>query len=81
MTGIGLKEGSGQDFLNDFAVNVGKAEVSAAIAIRETFVVEAEKMESSSMQVMNMRAFLDSSEPEVVGGTVGHAALDTAAGE
>jgi hypothetical protein len=65
--------------LNDFAVNIGQAEVSAAIAIREAFMVESEKMESGGMQVMNVCAFLDSFEPEVVRGAVGHTALDTAA--
>ena len=70
---------SNQDLLNDLAVNIGQAEVTAAIAIREAFVVESEKMESRGMQIMNVRAFLDRSESEVVRGTVGHATLDTAA--
>ena len=74
-------KGSNQYLLNDFAVNIGQAEVSAAIAIRETFMVEAKKMKSRGMQIMNVRAFLDRSEPEVVRGTVGHAALDAAARE
>ena len=64
--------------MNDVAVNIGQAEVTAAIATGEAFMVESEKMESSGMQIMNMSAFLDSAEPEVVRGTVGYAALDTA---
>ena len=70
---------SNQDLLNNLAVNIGQAEVTAAIAIREPFVVESEKMESRGMQIMHVRAFLDRFEPELVRGAVGHTTLDAAA--
>src|SRR5688572_12510949 len=69
------KEGSGKYFLNDFTVNVGQSEVPAAIAIGKALVVEAKEMKSGCMQIMNVRAFLDRFEPEVIRGAVGHAAL------
>src|SRR5215813_13759246 len=72
---------SGQYFLNDVAVDVGQTEVTTAISVREAFVVQSEKVECRSVQIVNVSSFLDCAEAEIVRCAIGHAPLDTASRE
>ena len=71
---------SGDQVLDDLAVHVGQAEVSAGVAVGELFVVEAEEVEDRGVQVVDVHLVLDGLEPEVVGGAVDVTPFDAAAG-
>jgi hypothetical protein len=64
--------------VNDAPVHVGQAEVSAAVAERELFMVEAHQVQNSGVQVVDVDFVLGGSETEFIRGTVGGAAFDSA---
>src|SRR5262249_22124930 len=70
---------SGDQFLDDMAVNVGEAEVAASIAIRQLLVIETEQVENRRVQVVDVDLVPHRSEAELVGGAVDVAALHPAA--
>src|SRR5262249_24427382 len=72
---------SGDDVANQLAVDIGETVVTAAIAERQAFVVDAHLVEDGGVQVVGMGAFVLGAEAELVGGAVGHAALEAAAGQ
>src|SRR6056297_1277764 len=48
-----------QDFPGDAAVNIGQSEITAGVRVREPFVVQAEQMQDSRMQIMRVHFALD----------------------
>ena len=75
-----LCPGSGDDVVDDVAVDVGGAEVAAGVAEGEFFVIEAEEVEDGGVEVVDVDGVLHGGEAEVIGGTVDVAAFDTATG-
>ena len=71
----------GEDFLDDFAVDVGEAEVSALGTVGEFGVVEAEEVKEGGVEVVDVDFVLHGVEAEFVGFAEGGTALDAAAGE
>ena len=71
---------SGQDAVDDVAVDVGEAVIAALVVEREPFVVEAETVEDGGLEVVDVDRVFSDVESEVVGGTVGSAWADPAAG-
>ena len=76
-----VEAGLSDDVVNDVARDVGEAEVASAGAEGELGVVNAHEIEDGGMDVMDVDRLVDDLPAEVVGGAVGHAALDAAAGE
>ena len=54
-------------------VDVGQAEVAAAVAVRQLLVVEAHQVQDRRVQVVDVDAVLDRVEAELVGRAVDHA--------
>ena len=67
--------------MEDFAVDVGEAEVAAAPAEGEALVVDAELVEDGGPEVVDGGDVGEGAVAEFVGGTVGDAAFDAGAGE
>jgi len=67
--------GSCKDVVDDAAMYVSQAEVSAAVAVGEALVVEADQVQDCGMQVVDMNFVLNDVEAELVGGTVRQSAL------
>ena len=65
--------------MDDVAVDVGEAEVAAGVVVGEAFVVEAQKVEDSGLEVVDVDFFVDDVEAEVIGFSVG-AGFGAAAG-
>ena len=55
-----------QNFLHEFSVDVGEAEVSSLEAVGELFVVEAEEVEEGGVEVVDVDLAIDHSEAEFV---------------
>src|SRR3954452_18617545 len=72
---------SGEDALDELAVDVGEAEVAALVAEGQALVVEAEAVQDGSLEVVDVDFVFDDVEAEVVGRAPGDAGLDAAAGE
>src|SRR5262249_6117572 len=71
---------SRQDALDHVAMHVGEAEVAPAVAERQLLVVDAHQVQDRRVQVMDVDAVLYGVDAQLVGGAVGQAALDAAAG-
>ena len=71
---------SGQNVFYDISVHVGEAEVAAAVAVGELFVIEAQEVEHGGVEVVNMNPVLDGLEAKVVGSAVNVAAFHATAG-
>src|SRR5262245_25984133 len=59
--------GSGENALDHPAVDVGEAEVAAAVAVRQALVVDPEQVQDRGVQVMDMDAVLYGLDPQFVG--------------
>ena len=70
-----------QYLLHHISMHVGEPEVAAGVAVSEAFVVEAEEVGHSGMEVMDVHDIFDGAEAEFIGRTVGVAATSAAAGE
>ena len=70
---------SGNDVVDDVAVDVGQAEVAAVVAVGEPFVIQAQEVEDGGVEIVMRDAVLDGVHAEFVGGAVGDATLDAAA--
>src|SRR5207249_2153427 len=71
---------SRQDFANDFAGDVGEAEVAAVEAVGETGVVEAEEVQDGGVEVVDVDGVLDDAPAKVVGLADDLPTFDAAAG-
>ncbi len=56
--------------MNNFAMHVGQAEVAAAVAVGEPFVVHTEEVENRGVEVVDVDLILNGHEAELVGRTV-----------
>jgi len=80
-SGTGTKKGRLSDELgNDFARDVGEAEVAALEAVGEAGVVEAEEVEQCGVKVVDVNGVFDRFEAKVVSLAKDLSALDTATG-
>ena len=70
---------SGNQFVDDFAVDVCQSEISAGVAESKFFVVEADEFEECGVQVVDVNGFFNGFEAEFIGCSVSIAAADSAA--
>ena len=70
---------STQDFVNDFAVDVGESVVAALESIGKLFVIESKLVEQRGVKVMNMDLLFDDVETELIGLAVDVAWFESAA--
>lgn len=75
-----MKKSLRKDSLDDFAVDIGEAVVTALEAVGEFFVIEAQEMHPGGLEVVDVDGVLRDREAEVIGGSVGGAGLGAAAG-
>ena len=61
-------------------MDVGEAEVSAAVAVGESFVIEAEEVKEGGVEVVDVNFVLSSREAEFVGGSMNVSTFDSASG-
>ncbi len=74
-------ECSGDEFFDDFSVDVGEAEIASGVAEGELFVVEADEFQQGGVQIVYVHGFFDSFETEFVGGPMCITSADTTACE
>lgn len=67
--------------MGDFAVDVGEAKVAAGVAEGEFFVVQAEQVEDGGVEVVHVEFVFNGLISPFVGGAVGMAGSDAAAGQ
>ena len=67
--------------MGDFAVDVGEAKVTAGMAEGEFFVVQAEQVKNGGVEVVHVEFAFDGLISPFVGGAVGIAGTDSAAGQ
>src|ERR1051325_4856898 len=72
---------SGEDLAFHFAVDIGQAEVAAAVAIGQLLMIESHEVQDRGMQVVIVDTAGNGAVAEVVGGAVHVALLDAAARE
>src|SRR5262245_48447971 len=61
-------------------MHIGEAEVAAAVAIRESLVVESHEVQDRGMQIVNVDSVFDGRETEFVGRAVADPALHASTG-
>ena len=64
--------------IHDFAMNVGKAEVSARIPVGQLLVIQAQKMKDGGLEIVNVYFVLDRGEAKIIGCPVDRPALCSA---
>ena len=57
---------SGEDFLNDLSVHIGKAEVTPLASKGQLLVIKTEEVQNRGVQVMDVNGILHRVEAEVV---------------
>src|SRR5262245_34235983 len=72
---------SGQDAVNDLAVDIGKAHVAATEAVGKAGVVDAEKVQDGRVEIVDLHLVFDGVEAVLVGRTIDNATFDAAAGQ
>lgn len=60
--------------------HIGQPEIAAGVAERELGVIEAEQVENSGVEIVDVDGVFDGLVAVVVADAIGHAASDTAAG-
>ena len=75
-----MEGASGDEVVDDFAVDIGESEVAALEAVGEAGVLHAEEVEERGLQVVDMDGVGGDAGAEVVGGAVGVARAQAAAG-
>ena len=53
--------------VDDVAVDVGQAEVSAGVAVGESFMVQAHEVQDCGVEIMNVDSVFDGSQSELIG--------------
>src|SRR5690606_15788691 len=71
----------GNDIVDHAAGDVGQAEISAAVAVGEPLVVDAQQVQNRRVQVVDVNFILHGEITVLVGGPVLDARLHAAAGE
>ena len=69
----------GEEVFDDVAMDIGEAEVTAAVSVGEFLVIEAEKVEHRRVEVVNVDLVFDGLKSEVVGRAVNVPGFDSAA--
>jgi hypothetical protein len=72
--------GSGEQFVDYFAGDVGEAEIAALEAVSQFGVIEAKQFEQGGVEIMDMDLIGGGVEPEFVRFAQGDARFDTATG-
>ena len=72
---------SGQDRLHHLAVDIGQTKIASAETIGEFLVIDPEQMLHGRPQIVHRADILHRMVAEFIGGAVGRAALDAAAGQ
>ena len=67
--------------MNNFAVNVRKAKLTALIFERQLFVIQAKLVKDGRVDVMNVNRALDGLVSQLIRRTIAHTTPDTAPGE
>src|SRR5262249_2663090 len=70
----------GEQLLNHVSINVGEAEVAAAVVKRELLMIQTKQVENRCVPIVDVHRLFDRLVAEFVGRAVGQAALDAAAG-
>ena len=68
------------DVVDYFAADIGQAEIATLEAISQSRVVEAQQIQNRGLQIMRMDRLFDGGPAEFVGGAVGNATFEPAAG-
>src|SRR6056297_1990943 len=58
---------SGEDLLDDAAIDIGQAEIASGVSIGQPPMIEAEQVEDRRVQVVNVHFIDRCLEPEIVG--------------
>src|SRR6266851_5847220 len=69
------------DVVDDLPRDIRQTEVATAGAIGKFRVVDAHEVEDGGVDVMDVHRLVHHLPPEVIGRSIGHAALDASAGE
>ena len=64
--------------MHDFPVHIGQTELAAGMKRRQSFMVQAQKMQDCCLQVVHMNRFIDNVESQLIGGSPGQTSLDSA---
>src|SRR5262249_32073305 len=67
---LSAPRGSGEEFLDDVSVDVGKAKVATSVTIRQFLVVEAEQVQDRRVQVVDVDLVAHGGEAKLIGSTV-----------
>ena len=67
--------------MQNFAIDIGQANIAAAEAEGQSLVIEPEQVEDRRMQVMDLDLILHNFIAVLIGGAVDGAAFDAAAGQ
>ena len=62
---------SGQELFDDMSVDIGEAEVTPGVVIRQTFMVEAQQVKDGGLKVMDVNLISGDVEAEVIGLAIG----------
>lgn len=77
----GSDESLRDDVVGDRAMDIGEAEVASGIAVGELLVIESHEVQDGRVKVVDVHAFVDGGEAEVVAGAVHATAFHAASGE
>ena len=69
-----------QDLMHDVTVDVGQAEITAAEAECQLFVVEAQQVQHRCVQVVDRADVFDGIHSKIVGGSVNRASFNASTG-
>src|SRR5437762_10124401 len=75
-----MTKNSDQEVFDEFAFNVGEAEIAALEAIGQFGVIESEEMQECGVKVVNVDLVFDDVESEFVGLAEADAGFETATG-
>ena len=75
-----MKQFSRDQLIHYIAMDVGKTEILAGVAVGEPRVVEAHQAQDSGVKIMDVDGLLHCPKAKFIGGPVHVAALDPAAG-
>ena len=67
--------------MDDVTVDISEAVVAAAVAVGETFVIDAKEVQDGGVEVVDVHFVFGNGGADVIRGPVGKAAFDAAAGE
>ena len=66
--------------MHDFSVYIGQSKVATGVMERQSLVIESHRVQDRCLNIVNMNFAVDDMESELVGLSMSHPALNTAAG-